>query len=319
MVWESSWNEGATSSSSSFHFHFSLVVNTAFLLLVHVQKETLCRELLSPPLTASQKRICIVTSVFPVYCTCRIFEIIFHMYVWFFEINNNTFSNPDKYKLSEFGLIFLFKKKKKKILVVFGQFYARISRWPQKSIWQKDKFRFDFSSDQFVTPQDSKVHFGIIQLSGNRYRGWLHPISMDMAAIVIFTWDISGGVGMIWNSNRYFWRTEFPEWIIIEVNIRNSFKLEMVSPIVNQPRDISSSSSNNQSVIFVTLWADSCRKLTEKSQNTIFIITIIKRIPMILSLEDLAINIISFFKNCFSKSSYMRYDVERNWFGLIMA
>ena len=289
MVWESSWSEGAASSSSSFHFHFSLVVNTAFLLLVHVQKETLCRELLSV-----------------------------HMYVWIFEITNNTFSNSDKYKLSKFGLIFLFKKKKK-ISVVFGQFYARISRWPQKSIWQKDKFRFDFSSDQFVTPQDSKVHFGIIQLSGNRYRGWLHPISMDMAAIVIFTWDISGGVGMIWNSNRYFWRTEFPEWIIIEVNIRNSFKLEMVSPIVNQPRDISSSSSNNQSVIFVTLWADSCRKLTEKSQNTIFIITIIKRIPMILSLEDLAINIISFFKNCFSKSSYMRYDVERNWFGLIMA
>lgn len=287
MVWESSWSEGAASSSSSFHFHFSLVVNTAFLLLVHVQKETLCRELLSV-----------------------------HMYVWIFEITNNTFSNSDKYKLSKFGLIFLFKKK---ISVVFGQFYARISRWPQKSIWQKDKFRFDFSSDQFVTPQDSKVHFGIIQLSGNRYRGWLHPISMDMAAIVIFTWDISGGVGMIWNSNRYFWRTEFPEWIIIEVNIRNSFKLEMVSPIVNQPRDISSSSSNNQSVIFVTLWADSCRKLTEKSQNTIFIITIIKRIPMILSLEDLAINIISFFKNCFSKSSYMRYDVERNWFGLIMA
>ena len=111
MVWESSWSEGATSSSSSFHFHFSLVVNTAFLLLVHVQKETLCRELLSPPLTASQKRICIVTSVFPVYCTCRIFEIIFHMYVWFFEITNNTFSNSDKYKLSEFGLIFLFKNK----------------------------------------------------------------------------------------------------------------------------------------------------------------------------------------------------------------
>ena len=182
------------------------------------------------------------------------------------------------------SLDWYFCSKKKKISVVFGQFYARISRWPQKSIWQKDKFRFDFSSDQFVTPQDSKVHFGIIQLSGNRYRGWLHPISMDMAAIVIFTWDISGGVGMIWNSNRYFWRTEFPEWIIIEVNIRNSFKLEMVSPIVNQPRDISSSSSNNQSVIFVTLWADSCRKLTEKSQNTIFIITIIKRIPMILSL-----------------------------------
>ena len=114
MVWESSWSEGATSSSSSFHFHFSLVVNTAFLLLVHVQKETLCRELLSPPLTASQKRICIVTSVFPVYCTCtcRFFEFIFHMYVWFFEITNNTFSNSDKYKLLEFGLIFLFKKKK---------------------------------------------------------------------------------------------------------------------------------------------------------------------------------------------------------------
>ena len=121
MVWESSWNEGATSSSSSFHFHFSLVVNTAFLLLVHVQKETLCRELLSPPLTASQKRICIVTSVFPVYCTCRIFEIIFHMYVWFFEITNNTFSNPDKYKLSEFGLIFLFKKKFRLFLDNFTQ------------------------------------------------------------------------------------------------------------------------------------------------------------------------------------------------------
>ena len=82
MVWESSWSEGAASSSSSFHFHFSLVVNTAFLLLVHVQKETLCRELLSV-----------------------------HMYVWIFEITNNTFSNSDKYKLSKFGLIFLFKKK----------------------------------------------------------------------------------------------------------------------------------------------------------------------------------------------------------------
>ena len=114
MVWESSW-------SSSFHFHFSLVVNTAFLLLVHVQKETLSRELLSPPLTASQKRICIVTSVFPVYCTCRIFEIIFHMYVWFFEITNNTFSNPDKYKLSEFGLIFLFKKEFRMFLDNFTQ------------------------------------------------------------------------------------------------------------------------------------------------------------------------------------------------------
>ena len=142
-------------------------------------------------------------------------------------------------------------------------------------MWQKDKSRFDFSSDQFVTPQDSKVHFGIL-LSGNRR---LTPPNNlhGYGGHRYFYLGSEDRAGMIWN-NRYFWRTEFPEWIIIEVNIRNSFKLEMVSP-ANQP--ISSSSSNNQSVIFVTLWADSCRKLTEKSQNNL-IITIIKMIPMVL-------------------------------------
>ena len=44
-----------------------------------------------------------------------------HMYVWIFEITTNTFSNSDKYKLSEFGLIFLFKKKLRLFLDNFTQ------------------------------------------------------------------------------------------------------------------------------------------------------------------------------------------------------
>ena len=42
-------------------------------------------------------------------------------FVWFFEITSNTFSNSDKYKLSEFGLIFLFKKKLRLFLDNFTQ------------------------------------------------------------------------------------------------------------------------------------------------------------------------------------------------------